>query len=175
MTTNPFLGSLISMAAMPIWSSNHAVDRRKLVPLLFWAFLLLIGLKLGSEFYPDITSDVFSSKAQVTQLLIQLSSEEQVNVLSLWSGIAVLIRSRIIFVSSDFQAAKPTCLGFEVTNFTVGRLQMSYHKRHALEHGTVGMVPGGQLAWELQVKSCCSVFDLKNGRLRIELLNYSLL
>ena len=38
-----------------------------------------------------------------------------------------------------------------VTNFSVGRLHWSYEKRHALEHGTVGMVPGGHLAWELQM------------------------
>eukprot|EP00913_Durusdinium_trenchii_P034473 g32252.t2 len=38
-----------------------------------------------------------------------------------------------------------------VTNFSVGRLHWTYEKRHALEHGSVGMVPGGHLAWELQM------------------------
>lgn len=38
-----------------------------------------------------------------------------------------------------------------LSNFSVGRLHWSYEKRHALEHGSVGMVPGGHLAWELQM------------------------
>eukprot|EP00439_Symbiodinium_sp_Y106_P030616 s3814_g3.t1 len=37
------------------------------------------------------------------------------------------------------------------TSFAVGRLRWAYSKQNALEMGSIGMVPKGELAWELQV------------------------
>ncbi|CAE7201691.1 unnamed protein product [Symbiodinium sp. CCMP2592] len=39
----------------------------------------------------------------------------------------------------------------QATSFAVGRLRWAYSKQNALEMGSIGMVPKGELAWELQV------------------------